>query len=443
MVVRFLSSKEATHRKPLVVQFGDSDPIDHLCQLQLLRASDSNTYLPPAMAFHYCENEKAEALARGSIQTLARVFKKLYPEDHPDLTINALVTEAKKVYDGADAEMIRLGLYLASEFGFLNGWSGGNFQQIDISPMGISERVMKVRNIEALWDEYVSNQSPWPVQDSFGGVVSANIIDVDGQHFLAKPKRRGRVLAESPKVFVVHGHNEAAKQDTVTFLKSLGLTVIILHEQPNKGRTVIEKFEQNSDVSFAVVLLTPDDEVNSSNRSESPTKRARQNVILELGYFIGKLGRDRVCALYVDGVEIPSDINGVLYVRYDSTRSWRSELAKEIKAAGIEIRYEGPVQKEIQHTIQKIEILSHSNANKVGWQEEFSGTVEPSDTTVQVFVTRAGAKRFWKQWAADVKGTKWKTKCQFGDESKEGNLGEYDVIAVAGGQILEGGKPYA
>ena len=111
---------------------------------------------------------------------------------------------------------------------------------------------------------------------------------------------------------------------------------IILHEQPNQGRTVIEKFEAHSDVSFAVVLLTPDDmgAVVSSTRL---APRARQNVILELGYFIGKLGRSRVCALYVEGVEIPSDIHGVLYVPYDDSQGWRLKLASEIRSVGIAV----------------------------------------------------------------------------------------------------------
>jgi predicted nucleotide-binding protein len=141
---------------------------------------------------------------------------------------------------------------------------------------------------------------------------------------------------DSRDVFLVHGHDEAAKEAVARFLEKLDLHPIILHEKPNMGRTVIEKFEAHSDVGFAVVLLTPDDEGGPA-LSGRQLKRARQNVILELGYFIGKLGRARVCALYKEGVEIPSDIHGVLYVPYDASNGWRLKLANEIKAAGVKV----------------------------------------------------------------------------------------------------------
>jgi predicted nucleotide-binding protein len=99
------------------------------------------------------------------------------------------------------------------------------------------------------------------------------------------------------------------KESVARFLEKLDLRPIILHEQPNKGRTVIEKFEAHSDVGFAVVLLTPDDVGGLASSPDKLSRRARQNVILELGYFIGKLGRAKVCALYKEGVEIPSDIH--------------------------------------------------------------------------------------------------------------------------------------
>ena len=99
------------------------------------------------------------------------------------------------------------------------------------------------------------------------------------------------------------------------FLEKLGLQPIILHEQPNSGRTIIEKFETySSDISFAIVLLTPDDigGINENDQEQQP--RARQNVIMELGYFMGRLGRTRVCALHKGGVELPSDYQGVVYI---------------------------------------------------------------------------------------------------------------------------------
>ncbi len=97
------------------------------------------------------------------------------------------------------------------------------------------------------------------------------------------------------RVFIVHGHDEGPREAIARFLERNGFEVIILHEQPNKGRTLIEKFEANSDVGFAVVILTADDTGGVHNGEQRP--RARQNVLLELGYFIGKLGRKRVCAI--------------------------------------------------------------------------------------------------------------------------------------------------
>jgi len=135
------------------------------------------------------------------------------------------------------------------------------------------------------------------------------------------------------KVFIVHGHDEGAREMVVRFLEKIDFEVIILHEQANRGRTVIEKVEVHGDVSFAVVLLTPDDE--GCKIGGSPQPRARQNVILELGYFIGRLGRSKVCALTKSNVEIPSDFAGVVYEPLDG--QWRNALARELEDAGFEI----------------------------------------------------------------------------------------------------------
>ncbi|MCU0795517.1 MAG: nucleotide-binding protein [Akkermansiaceae bacterium] len=138
------------------------------------------------------------------------------------------------------------------------------------------------------------------------------------------------------RVFIVHGHDDALKNAVARIVDRLGLEPIILHEQPNKGRTIIEKFLAYSDVGFAIVLLTPDD-VGGSCKSlpDNLTKRARQNVILELGFFLGRLGRERVAALYDPSVEMPSDYSGVLFIPYDDRGVWVLHLAKEMKEAGL------------------------------------------------------------------------------------------------------------
>ncbi|MFZ2171799.1 MAG: nucleotide-binding protein [Methylococcaceae bacterium] len=148
--------------------------------------------------------------------------------------------------------------------------------------------------------------------------------------------------SESRKVFVVHGHDNEAKESTARFLEKLGLQPIILHEQPSSGRTVIEKFESYaSDIAFAVVLLTPDDVGTVATSPANLKARARQNVVMELGYFMGRLGRVRVCALHKGGIELPSDYQGVLYIEMDIAGAWKGKLAQEFVQAKLPIELSG------------------------------------------------------------------------------------------------------
>ncbi len=152
--------------------------------------------------------------------------------------------------------------------------------------------------------------------------------------------RQERQKLQNRRVFIVHGHDEAMKQSVARTLERLGLNPVVLHEQPNKGRTIIEKFTDYSDVSFAIVLLSSDDFAFRKDTSPNHAKpRARQNVILELGYFLGKLGRDRVLPLYRGGrdFEIPSDYSGVVYTHFDEAGNWRFKLVQELKACDFDI----------------------------------------------------------------------------------------------------------
>jgi len=152
------------------------------------------------------------------------------------------------------------------------------------------------------------------------------------------PPQQPAQLTSPQRVFVVHGRNRELKADVVLFLKRIGVEPIVLHEQVNAGRTIFEKFgDIAAGVDFAVVLLTPDDIGGLSREELQP--RARQNVVLELGYFIGKLGKEHVCALKLGEVEIPSDFFGVLYLPADGD-GWKLALAKELNAAGIRIDHE-------------------------------------------------------------------------------------------------------
>lgn len=137
-------------------------------------------------------------------------------------------------------------------------------------------------------------------------------------------------------VFIVHGRADGLKQTVARAVHKLtGTEPIILHEQADMGRTIIEKFEDHaSEVGFAVVLLTGDDTGGLSGGDQRA--RARQNVVFELGYFFGKLGRSRVAVLYEPGVELPSDVSGLLYIEVDASGGWQYRLGKELRAAGIE-----------------------------------------------------------------------------------------------------------
>lgn len=145
---------------------------------------------------------------------------------------------------------------------------------------------------------------------------------------------------DSNKIFIVHGHNNEMKEAVARMVEKLKLKPIILHEQSSQGKTIIEKFETNSDVAFAIVLLSADDKgFNKNEIPEAAKLRSRQNVIFELGYFIGKIGRKRVLALYEDiaNFELPSDYSGVIFIKYDNANAWKLELVKELKAIGIPV----------------------------------------------------------------------------------------------------------
>lgn len=138
------------------------------------------------------------------------------------------------------------------------------------------------------------------------------------------------------KIFVVHGHDTAILHQVARLIEKLDIEPIILFEQPGKSQTIIEKLESNSNVAFAVIILTPDD-VGKALAEEKLKPRARQNVVFELGYFIGRLNRNYVSVLYDESIELPSDYRGVEYIRIDIDGAWKLKLAKEMKAAGMDI----------------------------------------------------------------------------------------------------------
>jgi predicted nucleotide-binding protein len=146
-----------------------------------------------------------------------------------------------------------------------------------------------------------------------------------GQALHPQPPAAGNPFPDKPKVVFVHGRNRELEGDVLLFLTRIGLDPVVLHEQANGGRTVLEKFEEEAAaIDFAIVLMTPDD-IGGLVDGESPL-RARQNVVLELGYFIGKLGKKRVCVMRLGDIEDPSDFSDVAYIRVDADvgDNWRA-----------------------------------------------------------------------------------------------------------------------
>ncbi len=142
-------------------------------------------------------------------------------------------------------------------------------------------------------------------------------------------------VARGQKIFIVHGHDEGPQEAVARFLERMGFEPIVLHEQANKGRSIITKFrEEAAEVGFAVVLMTPDDYGGKVGTNAQP--RARQNVVFELGFFFGAFGPERVAPLVKGDVERPSDFEGVVYISLDD-KDWQMQLGRELKAAGFQI----------------------------------------------------------------------------------------------------------
>ncbi|MFT6338620.1 MAG: putative nucleotide-binding protein [Halioglobus sp.] len=144
-----------------------------------------------------------------------------------------------------------------------------------------------------------------------------------------------KVDLDLTKVFIVHGHDALLKSEVARFIEKLNLEVIILHEQASSGKTIIEKIEEHSNVGFGVVLYTSCDVGAKKEENPSLKPRARQNVVFEHGYLIGKIGRQNVCALVKGNIEKPNDISGVVYISVEA--EWKLDLAKELRNSGYEI----------------------------------------------------------------------------------------------------------
>ena len=167
-------------------------------------------------------------------------------------------------------------------------------------------------------------------------VQALDSLDIGRTGELQTDKSRTNLNVDPLQVFIVHGHDHVSKSEMELFIKELGLDPVVLHREADQGLTLIEKFERHSDVGYAVVLLTPDDVLSASDPPGAAVeRRPRQNVILELGFFIGRLGRDRVCCLSKRGVTLPSDISGLVYKAFSHhIDEVKYDVLKELRAAG-------------------------------------------------------------------------------------------------------------
>jgi predicted nucleotide-binding protein len=171
--------------------------------------------------------------------------------------------------------------------------------------------------------------------------ASLEILDKDTFGELRKMETAIAPHDLTNKVFIVHGHDEGAKNELEIMLRDMGLEPIILHRQADGGRTIIEKFEAHADVGYAFILMTPDEIAYVVSEEGKPDEqrvkefRARPNVIWEFGYFVGRLGRNRTCCLHRGKMTMPSDLNGLIYKPFDrSVEEIGWSIQKELKAAG-------------------------------------------------------------------------------------------------------------
>ena len=219
---------------------------------------------------------------------------------------------------------------------FLNDYMPGEVATLDSKLSHVAFVVLgSESDAQQFWRE--DGESMRSYLDSLILDVKNNEFDFHQSDIEAKPAtQENDSETDFTRVFIVHGHDEGTKERTARFIEKLGLQAVILQERASKGKTIIEKIEEYSNVGFAIVLYTPDDLGNVKSKAEdgSLNGRARQNVVFEHGYLMAKVGRNRVMSLVSGDIELPSDISGIVYI---SDEDWQISIAKEMKAAGYAI----------------------------------------------------------------------------------------------------------
>ncbi len=214
----------------------------------------------------------------------------------------------------------------------------------------LDSKVQKTRNEDRLDRSpfvFFKGSPEWRAMDIETDVTDRFINKAPDSKKAVRLKSESKIIQSENKVFVVHGHDIELKNDVELFLREINLEPIVLHRQLDEGLTVIEKFEKHSDVKFAIILLTPDDigypksENSKTEKERNIELRARQNVIFEFGFFVGKLSRKNVCCIFKEGVTLPSDLSGLIYKQVNkSVEEVGFLLIRELKNAGLKVKYE-------------------------------------------------------------------------------------------------------
>jgi hypothetical protein len=305
VVERFVNLRQATERISMVRKFEDPDAIDQLYQWQLLKTFDNANYLPTALSFHYCGDAEVEAYAKRGMEVLAAIFRSMYLRGKVDFTPEGLREAALKIDKHADDErMIRLGLYVAPDFGLLTGYGGGNSQQPDITPTTISERIVKLKNVDTLWDNYINERIPWPVQDSMGGAVPrhTSIETYDDEEALMRYEESSS--NQGILVFISHSSKDADLALALIELLKAGLGLLT-----NQIRcSSVDGYRLPVGVNSEATLREEVNEAKAVIGLITPSSLSSAFVMFELG---ARWGANQYLAPLLAGVK-PNELRGPL-----------------------------------------------------------------------------------------------------------------------------------
>jgi|ERR1700682_4295549 len=329
VVERFVNLRSSTERIALVREFEDPDAIDQLYRWQLLKTFDGDNYLPTALSFHYCGDAEVEAYAKRGMEVLATIFRKMYLRDKADFTPEGLREEAAKIDKHADERMIRLGLYVAPDFDLLSGFAGGNHQQPDITPTRINERVVKLKSVDTLWDNYIRDRIPWPVQDSMGGIVPrhAMFIAHDDEEELMRYEQSS--ANQGISVFISHSSKDADLALALIELLKAGLGLLSNeircssvdgHRLPVGANTERKLREEVNEARVVIGLITP-------------SSLSSAFVMFELG---ARWGANQFLAPLLAGVK-PAELRGPLSLLNALSSSSEAQLHQLLENVSVRL----------------------------------------------------------------------------------------------------------